>query len=219
MNLGKLIALYRSRSLDIRKPYFCKDDELIEFFQEAQDEAATRARLLFDKTAPFTEIPVAKGETMLPLSPKIVEIRRAALVDVEGKEWLIVARDRDDMDRERPGWRTETRRPDAFFHDDTGLELNAIPETDYTLKLEVYRLPLRPFSTEEHAPEIAEHHHRHLLDWVLYRAYEKEDAELFNPAKSKESLERFERHFGRRKTANMRKRQQASRPHRNVSYS
>jgi hypothetical protein len=67
-------------------------------------------------------------------------------------------------------------------------------------------------------PEIAGVHHRHLIKWVLHRAYERPDAETFDPDKSARALKQFEDYFGFRPDAANRKRANASRPHRNLAY-
>ena len=68
------------------------------------------------------------------------------------------------------------------------------------------------------ALEINGIHHRHLVKWMLHRAYQKPDSETMNPDKSKLALAEFEQYFGPRPDADNRKRQNASRPHRNRAY-
>jgi hypothetical protein len=67
-------------------------------------------------------------------------------------------------------------------------------------------------------PEINPMHHRHLVKWMLYRAYQKADAETLNPDKSAKSLAEFEDYFGTRPDADLRKQQFASTPHASMCY-
>jgi hypothetical protein len=61
-------------------------------------------------------------------------------------------------------------------------------------------------------PEIEEVHHKHLIDWVLHRAFSVPDADLFNPGRSAEGFGMFELHFGAHPGANMRRQQNARTP-------
>ena len=76
--------------------------------------------------------------------------------------------------------------------------------------------PKRALEDDEDEPEINEAHHMSLIDWVLFRAYSKPDSDAFNPGKSAESLAAFSSYFGKRSNADMRRKQNSSRPHRNV---
>ena len=69
------------------------------------------------------------------------------------------------------------------------------------------------------SPEINGIHQRHLTKWARHRAYEKPDAETFDPDRSVKSLGEFEAYFGVRPDSANRKGVNASRPHRNLAYS
>ena len=61
-------------------------------------------------------------------------------------------------------------------------------------------------------PEIAAIHHRHLVKWMLHRAYERPDSETRDPDKSARAEKEFTKVFGRRPDADLRRAQQANRP-------
>ena len=62
------------------------------------------------------------------------------------------------------------------------------------------------------SPEIHSRHHRNLIDWALYRAYSKRDADGMNESKAAFHLALFERNFGLRPDANVaRKRRRPAR--------
>lgn len=211
MNLGELIGEYRRQSCDKRRPYFCDDDELTKLFNDAEEEAAIRARLI-----PETEeIEIDVGETRYAIPSGIFEIRSAELLDESGKRYPITPKTRDELDFIKPGWRHATERPEHFILDDTALVLGCIPDAKYTLSVDGYRKPCTEMKTEKDSPEIHEAHHSGLLHWVLHKAFGKVDGDLFDPNRADAEEKEFTRRFGKRPPADLRKRQNANRPHRN----
>ena len=89
----------------------------------------------------------------------------------------------------------------------------------YTLYLEFFRIPARRVSCMDSRFEINEIHHLHLVDWVLHKAYSKPDVDTLNPGKAKDAEGRFIASFGKRPSADLRRRQNANRPHRNRLHS
>jgi hypothetical protein len=67
-------------------------------------------------------------------------------------------------------------------------------------------------------PEINAIHHRHLVKWMLYRAFKKPDAHAISPKLSAASLAEFEEIFGQQLDAQYRRDMNASQPHRTVAY-
>lgn len=198
------------------------DDDVTRWFNEAVEEAALRKRLIFDETTPeVCEIAVEEGVSGYPLNSALVEIT-AAFLHTAGSERVIrlTATDRDEMDRIRPDWRTERCTPKYFIQEDTRIYLPGIVDADYTMKLEGYRLPLddEQMSDESDVPVIAQAHHRFLVHWPLHRAYGKQDADTFDPNRAALALDAFEKYFGLRPDADLRKDQQANRPHHNKAY-
>lgn len=215
MRIGELITVFRtSRTKDTKKPYLWPDSELIPFFAEAEDEAALRAKLLFDTD----ELSVSSGETSIDLPEKLFDIQYAELRDADGKSFEITGSSRQVLDSTRPGWRGRVERPREYVHDDKTLALSAIPDQGYTLYLEFYRLPKRPVTSLTDAPEIHDVHHLYLIEWVLHKAYSKPDADTLNPGAAAKAEGEFTRQFGFRPNADMRRRQNANRPHRNATH-
>lgn len=215
MKLGELIDAFRWSADDTATPPFWSDARLIALFNEAENEAAMRAGLLLDVDGPLSEYEIRAGDTVLDLDPRLVTVKAAWLVTSDGRREPLALLTRDEATRLEPDWRTLTGRPDGLILTDTQGTLNRVSDAAYTLKLEATRLPLEPMRDKDSTPKLAAIHHPYLLDWVFYRAYDVQDAEIFNPKKSAEALVRFERYFGRRPTAAQRKAQQANRPHRN----
>src|SRR6266404_4709307 len=79
MQLIDLITLFRTEAGDETEPFLWSPDEVIEFANDAQDEACRRARLLVDSsTAGICSIAVtAAGLGVVTLDPRVVFVRRA----------------------------------------------------------------------------------------------------------------------------------------------
>lgn len=214
MTLAELIASFRVDADDAAAPFLWPDAEVTPWFGEAEDEACIRAKLIRDSTSSFCTIAIAVGDMTKTLDTSILSIEYASITDAAGNVYVLTPTDRLEMDRKRPDWRTEARVPDGFIHDDKTLTLNAPADAAYTLNLEVHRLPTHADGADE-SPEIHAAHHRHLVDWVLFRAYSKPDAETMNKVKAAEAEARFERYFGKRPDASIRRKQLANRPHHN----
>ncbi len=210
MNRGDLKADFRIKAQDTARPYLWPDGEVDAWFDEAESEAAVRARLIRDDA----EIPVAIGDTVLDLPSGLFDIQYAELRASGGTAYELFGTSRRELDGLKPGWRSRSERPAAYVHDDTKLTLGSVSDAAYTLFIEGFRTP-RGMEDDDDEPEINEIHHLNLVDWVLFRAYGKPDADTFNPGKSKEAESAFVSYFGRRSTADVRRRQNANRPHRN----
>lgn len=75
MKAGELLREFRrpSRADDADKPYLYEDDEVFGWMAEAERQAATRARLLYDETTPAVcRIPVVQGRIRYALDHRII---------------------------------------------------------------------------------------------------------------------------------------------------
>ncbi len=211
MILRSLIDLFRIRSQDKVRPYLWPDDELAPWFSEAEKEAAIRSRLIHDSE----EFTVKTGETTVDLPGSLFDIQYAELRYGDGTAREITGTDRQTLNSSRPGWRTKVEPPVDYIHDDKALVFGAVADADCTLYLEFYRIPREALEGDDDAPEISENHHMNLVDWVLFRAYSKPDPDTQNPGKAEDAEGRFIAYFGARPDADLRRRQNANRPHRN----
>lgn len=212
MNLRELITAFRVLSKDTVKKYLWPDDELITWFAEAEKEAAIRARLIRDSD----EIALSAGDKSCDLPSGMFDVQYAELRAVDGTAYEIHSIDHVELTALRPGWRTKTDRPREFIDNGDGtLTLGYVCDAAYTLYIEGFRTPKNSMDSDSDTPEISEEHHIHLLDWVFFRAYSKPDVDTLNPGKSTDGEDRFTRYFGKRPNADLRRRQNAGRPHRN----
>jgi len=213
MLVKELEDLYRNQFEDtVSVKYFLSLKLFLDYLNEAEEEAAFRKNLLFDKTSSFCTIAVTSGVSTYLLNDCIYALVYASIVDANGIISVLTPTDRIEEDRIRPDWRTLTQRPDSFIQHDTSLEILPIPDAAYTLRLECYRLPLDKITSE---PEIHRNHHRSLVDWVLYRAYSTPDADMQDANKAGYYLSKFTSVFGLRPSADNRRKHYANRPHRN----
>ena len=217
MNGSALLAEFRDLSQDTVEPYLWDDAFVLGKLNEAEREAADRARLLFDETTEaIVDIAVTAGTATYATSPLIIDIVRAFWV-VDGESSPLHLYDRHELDRLRYDWRTERDTPTGLVWDGARVTLNRVPAVDGTIHLEVHRLPAASFTTST-SPEIPSVHHQELVSWALFRAFSVPDADGANPALADKYLVRFERYFGRKRGANLRRSQRANKPHVNKAW-
>lgn len=220
MNLKELIATFRTDALDtVGPPYLWDNETVIRFLNEAEDEACIRQKLIREKADPeLCRIDVKQGISTYDLNPKVIDIVYASLVFVGSENMLpykLGTTTSDELDATRPMWRVLPFRPQAIIPYDTSIEVDCKPDTDYVINLEVYRLPKCQMKQLADRPEINPIHHRHLVKWALFRAFSMPDADTFDGKRAETFENQFDEYFGKRPTANNRRRQNASKPHRN----
>jgi hypothetical protein len=212
------------------------DSQIIRFLAEAQQEAAQRARLLFDdQTTAIVDIPIVASQAEYTLHHSIFDVRRVAYSDFDQAIHFTTA-DRldggvltDDYGIRRVGrWRTRTeQRGRAYLLTHTprgGIKLRLYPiplQTTWidsagttqplTLKLSVYRRPVWPLRSVADRIEIHPDHHMRLLDWVFYRLYSKRDSDTYRPDKALNYQANFVDSFGIREDADVQRQQFESR--------
>ena len=217
MNGSALLTEFRDLSQDTVEPYLWDDTFVLGKLNEAEREAADRARLLFDETTTtVVDIAVTAQTATYATSPLIIDIARAFWV-VDGESSPLHLYDRHEMDRLRDDWRTESDTPNGLIWDGAMVTLNRVPTVDGTVHLEVYRWPAADFTVAT-SPEIPAVHHQELVSWALFRAFSVPDADGANPELAGVYLGRFERYFGRKRGANLRRSQRANKPHVNKAW-
>lgn len=227
MELAELINLYRTDADDeVDGPYLSTDPEVTAWFNEAQEEAAIRARLLFDSsTTAVCDIAVSTGAVtagtrVYALHESVFEITRAVFIPTGSTtEYDLYLTDRVEQDRAHPGWRSLVDIPRQLIVDDTKIELGCKPSVDGIIRIECFRTPLVKIEDSANdSPEIHRVHHRFLVHWVLHRAYSRPDSEIFDPGRAALEEERFTQQFGIRPDANNRRDVQANRQHHNRAW-
>ena len=221
MKLEELIRRFRVLADDAITNVKWQDEDITDWLNEAQAEAAVRARLLLDDYTPAVcEIAVTAGTDSYALHAKVYEISSAAFTPSSSTCAIPVYQiSREKLDRDHPQWRSLPRaNPCWLVQTDTRVRLAPMPSTDGVLRLEAYRLPLKLLANDMDKPEIHENHHIHLIQWALYRAFSVPDAEQIDPKRSQDGLDNFERYFGLRPDADLRRATRADEVQHNVSY-
>lgn len=200
MNLRDLIDAYREESADNGTPPLVSDAALIRFSNEAQREACRRGGLLVDSTSAVCTVGIVAGDPLVKLDPVITHVRRARL---SSNGAVLRPASIGEMDELDDRWDSRTGRPGIFIQDfQTGyLRLYPIPTNNDELCLTVTRMPLSDMSDDSDEPEVRSEAHPAIVQWMLYRAYSKQDSDLFDQRKAATSLAEFEREAGKRVSA------------------
>ena len=215
MNVAELEASYRSRFTDnVAQLHALSSTDYLAYLNEAQDEACIRADLIFDKSSSFCTIAVTSTASVYSIDSSIYAINYARLIDTDNISSNLRLMTFTELDLVDPAWRESVDRPWAIQHYNNSIELADYPDSDYTLKLEVYRLAKR-LTGDTSIPEISSTLHSPLNYWVLYRMYNSPDEDVSNPRKGMENLIEFEKIFGTRPMAEHHKDKYSSRPHHN----
>ncbi len=201
MTLAELRTRFRIEEADTQTPYLWSDGELATWINEAQDEACRRALLLVDSRSVAAKATYLAGAIGVDLHPSVIFVRRAALASSNIPLVPKVARS---MDEEVPGWEDSMASvPRVFVPDwETGyLRFWPPAVAAGTVNMTVVRAPLDVASDGDDM-EILPRYQSYLLDWVRFRAYSKQDAEVFNQAKAKASEALFVSQFGQASAVN-----------------
>lgn len=213
----ELVTKFRQLSQDEIEPYLWEDAFVLDCLNEAEREAADRARLCYDDGM---DVAVTAGTARYEIDPRIIDVERAALTaDGDGRPPLKLKL----FDRLELDWRTPPRskheaglpwgRPFGLVVDGSStVEIVPEPKRDGRLLLGAYRLPLADFGMDEE-PEIKTVHHLALVDWALFRAFSIPDADEANEQLAAYYSERFDRYFGPRVDARKRRQRRANKPH------
>jgi diadenosine tetraphosphatase ApaH/serine/threonine PP2A family protein phosphatase len=205
---------------DTTLPYLWQDEDIDDWLNEAQQEAAIRARLL--RATPTShpalcEFSLTAGETTIALPDQLYEISYQEWQSGGARRPLKLV-SREWMDTTLPGWRAmPAAEPDYLVQDRQALEVVPPPIADGAVLIEGYRLP-EPMELDDDEPRIPLAHHIHLVLWALHIGYSLPDAETLNPGKSQAAEAEFTRYFGARPDADLRADTRNDETHRIVAW-
>mgnify|MGYP003402147272 FL=1 len=199
MTLAELISRYRILANDKAAPFFVSDDEARDFLNEAENQACIRGRMIHAADdAEVCDLVVSAGRALYEFHPSLIEIdnccfrengaaRRGPPIEFHSQEWL------DDCVQD---WRDKSGAPRYAILNDTSIRLVPRPAVGGLLIFEGYRAPKRPMSKTTDSPEIARHHHEHLVQWALFRAFSIPDSEFIDPTRAAAAESAFAAYFG-----------------------
>ena len=217
--LKQLIARFRQDARDLQEPYLFNKELVVEALNDAQHEAAIRARLLYECDAPaICEIALEPGESVYPFHESLYEITHLVRLEAGQQDTVLELKSAEWLTRNYPNWRTDHKYVLPYAVQlDTQIRLATPAKAVGKLLLEGYRLPLRPMCEDRHVPEIAIAHHEKLVLWALHRAFSQPDADSFDPQRAEKALAKFTEYFGLRPDADLRRETREDEPV-NVSY-
>lgn len=205
---------------DTTYPYFWHDEDIDDWLNEAQQEAAIRARLL--RATPqshpaLCEFSLTAGESAVTVPDALYEISHQEWAEGSERRPLKLV-SREWMDTTLPGWRAMPAGEPAYLvQDHQQLQVVPPPIADGSVRIEGYRLP-EPMQADNDEPRIPLAHHIHLVQWALHVGYSLPDADTFNPGKSQAAEAEFSRYFGARPDADLRADTRNDETHRIVSW-
>lgn len=221
MTLNELIAQFRVDTDDRKKPYLFRDEDIITWLNEAEEEAALRADLLFEADdASICQIPATAGTRKYALHDLVLRVTHASFTATGSDDapCILTLHSRLALDDAWRSRRTTTDKPRALIVDDASIELDCLPEADGLLAIECYRAPCQKMKDGKDTPEIGRFHHRFLTKWAEHRAYSRPDTETFNQPRADQAEQAFTEQFGMRPDADRRRAFEADAPPHNAGY-
>ena len=194
------------------------NSEICRYADEARNEYVLRRGGILDTNQTIglaiTHITVSSGSQQQPYSDKILKWDRAKFVEtVSGDETVLQRRTVDWMDLHYKNWDLESNastpgipRIVVEYGEERVVRLYPVPNVAGVLHLTVWRLPVNRLTwAGRHAviAEIQTDHHLDLLDWMLFRAYQKRDAETENKDLALEHEALFTARIGERPSASL----------------
>ena len=191
MTPAELLGIFRIEVQDVELPYLWSDALAYGYMDDAQKQFC---RLTYGiEDARSFKLSVTATKIWYDLDPLILQVRRAEN-NATGREVPLVPYEKLHV----YGYRFDgsTGEPRALV---TGLErrslrLYPVPTEALTINLFTFRLPEEITTAGAGEFEIDDQHHRNLLAWVKYRAYDVQDAEVYDKTKAQMFKAQFEQY-------------------------
>ncbi|GAA0721297.1 hypothetical protein [Dokdonella soli] len=208
MILSDLLVQARAQLDDTALPTLWSDPDVTGWLNEAIDEVCLRRRGILDSTTPsICSLAITPYVQRYHLDPTILKVERVRLGSnpVPLKKFTMGL-----MDDRVEYWDFPYRAgpPQFWFSDQDNkdhlvLVVVPFPNIADTMALSVWRMPLdcEYLKAPKDTPPMPFYLHRGLTDWVEYRAYDRKDAETYDPARSDRAYKRFEDRYGKRPSA------------------
>ena len=203
MNRGEVITQVRNILHDINSgKYLWSDEELEVLTVQAYMDAIVRIDGNLDSTESIAKIQVKLGEPEYELEPEILQVLRAKL-DSETKP--LIKQTVAALDEFRTGWEATTGVPTHYIDslDRYKIRLYPIPDANNTLSLTIKKIDDCGLTNDsDELYFLPGHLHYGVAYLVCSLAYQKHDADTFDPNKVLDFELLAERYFGQRKSAN-----------------
>src|SRR5258708_26884321 len=115
MKVRQIFDLFRSEVDDAKEPFLWPDADLMEYLNDAENEACRRARLIIDSTnEDICQIAIVAATALYALDPRVIFIRRARM---QSRSLPISRGSIRDLDEGAPGWESHTGQVVHFITD------------------------------------------------------------------------------------------------------
>lgn len=195
MTAGELLSLFRSEMADSVAPYLWSDAEFYTYLNDAQVMLCRKTDGIPDATtAEITQLQAVAGQEWYDVDRRIKKLRLATRT-ADGANVAIYNPETALSKGVRFNSGTNGRVQVIVWGLENGkARVWPKPSQDDLIELSVFRLPLVGITDEDSALEVDEQHHLHLLDWVKYRAYMKQDSETVDRNKAADFEAKFLRY-------------------------
>lgn len=171
------------------------NEELTRFIDEAYSKAV-RGSFLIKKSEDAFNIDVVAGTSIYNIDPLILDIK-SLTSDTSGRQ--LQQLEYEDLEC-IPKWRDKTGTPTSYVIDESDNTLRLYPKpVDIDILHPIYyRLPLKKLEwcRNTDSLEIRDEYQLDMLDYAAHLAYNKDDANTFDPTRSDKFLVKFIRNFG-----------------------
>lgn len=192
MNVGEIIALFRTEVSDIERPYLWNDEEALAYLNDAYTMLIRFMGGVPDSTSSVTEIAVDIGDKEAAIDKSIIRVVRAfresdgmEISVIESTDVPLVRNSAGKMALLRVGSHTGPIEYLVIGSDRNQVSFHPVPAATDTLKLQVRRIPLVYLAADSDVPsDVGDEHHIHLLKWMKSMAYRKQDADTLDMEKA-----------------------------------
>jgi hypothetical protein len=225
MKAETLLDRVRVELGDEVEPYFWKEPELLGYLDEGQREFCREVPIRDSRTEEVCKITFSAGTSEVPIHKSIKKVLSILREDSNGDYTLVPMATEEnefhqfsgglgnDYGLSVPSTRRLTTASDYFKvyveYDEGFMRFSSPALTAGTLRLQVDRLPLKVLENCSQNLEIRDEYGPALIAWTCYRAWAKQDSEVFDPQASSKQLSLFVDHTTR---ARIEKKRQQSQP-------
>lgn len=191
-----MLAAFRRETNDLIQPYFWLESDVYQFMTQAELFVAQRTLCIQDMSSRAALYDVVIDQASVVFNQAVIRIRGATwLQEHDGvtSSFQLDIQSVDNMLARGCRIYETTGRPTVVMTGavTNGLRLYPLPNADGQLVLAVYRVPLCPITAQSEF-EVPFQYRDAMLEWMLYRAYSKEDAEAFDRNRADKHQRAFE---------------------------
>lgn len=203
MNAGELSDHFRSDVVDSVAPYLWSNTEVLRYENDAYRMFVRLIGGVPDFTSPATEVQIVEAEPVAKLHPSILRIHSAQRESDSGTIEIINYTDLAKLTVNITDYgQFQALKLDMqqgpVRYGVIGMQRNTlrwlkVPLVDDVANLFIYRLPFSMITDfDQEFDDVDEDHHLHLVNWMKYLAYSKQDADAFDAKKAEEYKATFE---------------------------